>query len=322
MKMSFEQAALTKFPALTDTITRKQVNEVVAEFGVKYPVHITNPQNNVARGVFRFSAALDTNVPAVPVVIESDEEMSDRIHKTYESMELLVNSVADGITKSLLVAGHAGIGKSYTVKRTLEQNINSNFLFVKGYVKATGIFKLLWENRFENQTIVFDDADAVFQDEVSLNLLKAALELTKTRRISWLSEKEFVSEDGESIPRYFDYEGTIIFLTNLDFSDMIARGNKLGPHLAALESRSIYLDMGIKSNRELLTRIKQVVAESTILSDRNINKTQEVMLMEYLTENVERLKELSLRTVEKLAALYLASPEKWVDLANAVMIKR
>lgn len=321
MKMSFEQAALTKFPALTDTITRKQVNEVVAEFGVKYPVHITNPQNNVARGVFRFSAALDTNVPAVPVVIESDEEMSTRIHKTYESMELLVNSVADGITKSLLVAGHAGIGKSYTVKRTLEQNINSNFLFVKGYVKATGIFKLLYENRFEGQTIVFDDADSVFADEVSLNLLKGALELTKTRRISWLSEKEFITEDGESIPRYFDYEGSIIFLTNLDFFDMIARGNKLTPHLQALESRSIYLDLKIKSNRELLTRIKQVVEESTILSDRNISKSEEVKLMEYLTSNVERLRELSLRTVEKLAALYLASPEKWVELADSVMLR-
>jgi replication-associated recombination protein RarA len=230
--------------------------------------------------------------------------------------------VADGQTKSMVVSGHAGIGKSYTVRQTLEENINSDFTFIKGYVKPTGIFKLLWENRFEGQTIVFDDADAVFQDEVGLNLLKGALELTKTRRIAWLSEKEFISEDGEQIPRYFDYEGTIIFLTNLNFNDLISRGNKLAPHLQALESRSIYFDLQINTNRELMTRIKQVVMSSSILSDRGISKADETKLMEYLTDNVDRLKELSLRTVEKLAVLYLASPDKWINLANSVMIKR
>jgi hypothetical protein len=322
--MNFETAAVEMFPELmtSATITRRQVNDVVAKFKVKYPVHITNPNNNVSRGVFNFSAQMDTNIPAVPVVVETDEELDARIADTYDNLEILVNSVADGQTKSMVVSGHAGIGKSYTVRQTLEENINSDFTFIKGYVKPTGIFKLLWENRFEGQTIVFDDADAVFQDEVGLNLLKGALELTKTRRIAWLSEKEFISEDGEQIPRYFDYEGTIIFLTNLNFNDLISRGNKLAPHLQALESRSIYFDLQINTNRELMTRIKQVVMSSSILSDRGISKADEAKLMEYLTENVDRLKELSLRTVEKLAVLYLASPDKWITLANSVMIKR
>jgi hypothetical protein len=322
--MNFETAAVEMFPELmtSATITRRQVNDVVAKFKVKYPVHITNPNNNVSRGVFNFSAQMDTNIPAVPVVLETDEELDARIADTYDNLEILVNSVADGQTKSMVVSGHAGIGKSFTVRQTLEENINSNFVFIKGFVKATGIFKLLWENRFEGQTIVFDDADAVFQDEVGLNLLKGALELTKTRRIAWLSEKEFISEDGEQIPRYFDYEGTIIFLTNLNFNDLISRGNKLAPHLQALESRSIYFDLQINTNRELMTRIKQVVMSSSILSDRGISKADEAKLMEYLTENVDRLKELSLRTVEKLAVLYLASPDKWITLANSVMIKR
>ncbi len=322
--MNFETAAVEMFPELltSATITRRQVNDVVAKFKVKYPVHITNPNNNVSRGVFNFSAQMDTNIPAVPVVLETDEELDARIADTYDNLEILVNSVADGQTKSMVVSGHAGIGKSYTVRQTLEENINSDFTFIKGYVKPTGIFKLLWENRFEGQTIVFDDCDAVFQDEVGLNLLKGALELTKTRRIAWLSEREFVSEDGEQIPRYFDYEGTIIFLTNLNFNDLISRGNKLAPHLQALESRSIYFDLQINTNRELMTRIKQVVMSSSILSDRGISKADEAKLMEYLTENVDRLKELSLRTVEKLAVLYLASPDKWITLANSVMIKR
>jgi hypothetical protein len=323
--MNFETAAVEMFPELltSATITRRQVNDIVAKYKVRYPNHITNPANNISRGVFKFSAELPVNMESIiPTVQETDAELDARIADTYDNLEILVNSVADGQTKSMVVSGHAGIGKSYTVRQTLEQNINSDFTFIKGYVKPTGIFKLLWENRFEGQTIVFDDADAVFQDEVGLNLLKGALELTKTRRIAWLSEREFVSEDGEQIPRYFDYEGTIIFLTNLNFNDLISRGNKLAPHLQALESRSIYFDLQINTNRELMTRIKQVVMGSSILSDRGISKADEAKLMEYLTDNVDRLKELSLRTVEKLAVLYLASPDKWITLANSVMIKR
>jgi hypothetical protein len=323
--MNFEQAAVEMFPELANsaTITRRQVNDIVAKYKVRYPNHITNPANNISRGVFKFSAELPVNMESIiPTVQETDAELDARIADTYDNLEILINSVADGQTKSMVVSGHAGIGKSYTVRQTLEQNINSDFTFIKGYVKPTGIFKLLWENRFEGQTIVFDDCDAVFQDEVGLNLLKGALELTNTRRIAWLSEREFVSEDGEQIPRYFDYEGTIIFLTNLNFNDLISRGNKLAPHLQALESRSIYFDLQINTNRELMTRIKQVVMGSSILSDRGISKADEAKLMEYLTDNVDRLKELSLRTVEKLAVLYLASPDKWITLANSVMIKR
>ena len=73
--MNFETAAVEMFPELmtSATITRRQVNDVVAKFKVKYPVHITNPNNNVSRGVFNFSAQMDTNIPAVPVVLETDE---------------------------------------------------------------------------------------------------------------------------------------------------------------------------------------------------------------------------------------------------------
>ena len=43
--------------------------------------------------------------------------------------------------------------------------------------------------------------------------------------------------------------------------------------------------------------------------------------MKYLTDNLDNLKELSLRTIEKLASLYTANPDKWRDLANCVMLR-
>ena len=321
--MNFETAAVNMFPAIQEsgTITRKQAQEVCQVTGAKWPNHIINMSNSVARGVFKFSANLETDavVPAKPV--ESDSELDARIRTTYANMELLTKSVGDGVTTSMIISGAAGVGKSYTVKKVLEANDQTTVHFIRGYVKATGIYKLLWENRQSHQTLVFDDCDSVFEDAVGLNLLKAALELSKSRRICWMSEKEFVDEDGGQIPNWFDYEGQIIFLTNIDFHELINKGSKMAPHLSALESRSIYLDLQVRSNREKMMRITQVVSESSILEDRGIYEDDEKHLMEYLYAHVDSLRECSLRTVEKLAALYLASPTKWKQLADSVLLR-
>ena len=327
--MNFEQLALQKFPhiAQTGTITRKEVNQVWAAHGTPYPNHIANRQNTVSRGVFKFNMDLPVNSitsvveqPVVQPLVETDGEIDDRLNKTYRSLETLVDSVANGYTKSLIVAGAAGVGKSYTVRKQLEQHLSCNFTFVKGYTRPTGVFKLLYENRFPGQVLVLDDMDTALTEEVSLNLFKAALELSDTRRISWFSEKEMIDTDGLEIPKSFDYEGTVIFITNLDFNAMINKGNKLTPHLKALKTRSLYLDMGIKTNRELLVRINQVVKSSNILTKYGLIEIESQEIMEYLTINADKLDEISLRSVEKLAVLYLASPESWRDLADTTML--
>lgn len=337
----FEECAIAEFPEIAQTreITRKQAQQVISGYDAPFPTKIINPLNSVRRGVFRFSAGFD--MPETEsfnqeppeqsepleqdlVTVSCDESESDldlRIRKTYENVDILTNSVADGITKSMIVSGSAGIGKSFGIKKILDAHNKSDYLFVKGYVRSTGIFKLLYENRFENQVLIFDDADSIFFDENGLNLLKGALELNKRRTISWLSEKTFNDVDGEEIPRTFDYRGTIIFLTNLDFNTLINKGNKISPHLEALRSRSIYFDMKIRTKKEILCRIKQVVAESGILSDIGLDRDVQCELMTYLTDNIDKTIELSLRTVEKLSALYKASPERWRELADSVILK-
>ena len=323
--ISFEEAVQELFPGLTGSIKKKQIVEVCERYDIKCPKYILDPENKIAYGVYKYGEQLNTNsttyVP-VPVIVETDEEMDLRIRTSYECMEVLTEAVGNGVTPSMIISGAAGVGKSFTVKRVLESNKNTTVEFVKGYVKATGIYKLLWENRQSHQTLVFDDCDSIFEDVTALNLLKAALELTKTRLICWRSEKEFFDEDGEVIPNYFDYEGQVIFLTNIDFHELIQKGNKLSPHLSALESRSIYLDLHVRTNREKMMRITQVVNESTILEDRGVYGDNKQELMNYLLENVNALRDCSLRTIEKLAALYLASPTQWKLLADSVLLRR
>ena len=299
---------------LTNEITVDQIEYVISNSNIKKPQWLVVPDNRISRGVYGFPAPNAT--PSTKKTEESDEEMANRISDRYESMEVLINSVAGNVVNSLIVAGAPGLGKSYTVDKVLDQTSNS-YVFHRGYMRATHLFRLLYENREKKQTIVIDDCDSIFSDETALNLLKAALELKPVRKIGWGSEREIVTEDKETIPRYFDYEGSIIFLTNLAFYDLIDSGSKYAPHLSAIESRSLVLDLGIKTKREYLTRIRQTVA-SGMLSLKGFNSQEESDIMQFVEQNVDRLRELSLRTVEKIAALYEANPENWEKLARTV----
>lgn len=318
-RKSFVDAVIKHFPDIRDTITRDQIREVMSKENLNHPQWLTIPENKVGRNLFGMPSISSLE----PMIEESDEEISTRISNRYQSMETLISAVASNTVNSLVIAGAAGLGKSFTVNKVLSE-INSgseyNYIFHRGYLRASHLFRLLWENRHQGQTIVLDDTDSIFGDETALNILKAALELKSTRRIGWGSEKEFLDEDGDVIPRYFDYEGSVIFLTNLAFHDLIASNNKYSPHLSALESRSLVLDLGIKTKKEYLIKIRQTVA-SGMLREKGFSSSEESIIMEFVESNVDNLRELSLRMVEKIASLFKLNKDNWKLLAKTVCCK-
>ena len=193
-----------------------------------------------------------------------------------------------------------------------------NHTIIKGYVKATGLFKTLYQFREEGQVIVFDDADAIFYDDVALNLLKASCDTTDRRRVSWRSEAKFVDEDtAEIIPSSFDFNGTIIFITNLDMDGMVDRGHKLAPHLEALISRAHYIDLSLKTRRDYLIRIRQVIEEGMLNS---LTIEQKVDVLTFIEVHADSLRELSLRMAIKIANLRRANPD-WERLARVTCLR-
>ncbi len=305
------------FPDLNGQINRDQIKQVCAKFNLNSPQWLLMPGNKVSRGVFKIPTP--EHHEYVAPVQETDEEIEVRIADTYESMETLVQAVASNTVNSLIIAGAAGLGKSHTVNKVL-QDINSGeygYIFHKGYLRASHLFRMLWENRHAGMTVVIDDCDAIFTDEVALNMLKAALEMKPVRRIGWGSEKIFEDQDGEEIPRYFDFMGSVIFLTNKNIHEEIAANNKNSVHLAALESRSLILDLGIKTKREYMIKIKQTI-KAGMLRDQGITQVQETEIMDFIVENMDKFRELSLRLVEKVSALYKANPSNWKKLVRSV----
>lgn len=254
-----------------------------------------------------------------PEIFETEDQIRNKLDERFAAMTMMVESAISGDVRAVVFSGPPGVGKSFEVMAAMEKH-KPYHTVIHGFVRPTGLYKTLYEYRHPGSVVVLDDADSIFQDEVSLDLLKTACDTTRKREISWLSETNMRDEAAEKMPTQFEFEGTVIFITNTDFDYLIEKGNKLAPHLSALVSRSMYLDMAMKSKRDYLVRIKQVV-EKGMLKDMKMSKTDETEILSFIDKFQDTLRELSLRMVVKIAMLKRAHPTKWQSLARVFCVK-
>jgi hypothetical protein len=261
---------------------------------------------------------LEVNQPTAPVIMETDDEIEQKLADRFEVLGMMTEGALAGDLNALIVSGPAGLGKSFTVEKALEawDPNGTDHRVIKGYVKATALYKLLYAHRARGQVLVFDDADDVFLDETAINLLKAALDSTDRRIISYMTEGSLIDDEtAERLPKSFQFEGTVIFITNYDFDGMIDRGSKLAPHLQALVSRSHYVDLAMKSKRDYIVRIRQVVRLG-LLKNIGLTESQQREVCEFIESNQDRLRELSLRMALKLGAICRRHGAKWHKVAR------
>lgn len=266
---------------------------------------------------------MNVQVPAEPVVVETDEEIEQKLNDRFGVLADMTEAATVGAIRSMIVSGPGGLGKSYTVEKTLSSwdPSGNDYSITRGFIKATGLFKLLYQNRAPGQVLVFDDADSVFLDDVSVSLLKAVCDSTEKRIVSYMSEGVLIDDEtAERLPKSFEFEGTIIFITNMDFDGMIDRGSKLAPHLEAMLTRSHYIDLAMKTRRDYIIRIKQVVA-SGMLRGRGLDAEAEADVMEFIDENHDCLRELSLRMAIKLADIRKRNSKTWRKTARVTCCK-
>lgn len=259
---------------------------------------------------------------------ETDDQTIARIEKTFNFIEHLTAAAQKGQITGLIISGPAGVGKSFGVERQLEK---MNFLLpeelkkfeiITGGTSPIGLYIKLWDNRQKGKVLVFDDCDTALFDELQLNMLKAAMDTKKKRRICWMKESNALKADkndpeSDNIPNSFEFEGSIIFLTNLKFDK--CKSAKIAEHLKAIMSRVHYLDLCLDTRREQLLRVKQVV-KAGMLDDRNLSQKVKDAVVQYVYDNVEYLHELSLRTVLKVADLASIDPTSWEDTADFTVL--
>jgi len=147
--------------------------------------------------------------------------------------------------------------------------------------------------------------------------LKAALDSKKTRMIHWNTDSFKLRNEG--VPDSFEFKGSAIFITNIKFDNV--KSKKMRDHLEALESRCHYIDLTIDTDREKMLRIKQIT-EDGMLDEYALGKSVEQEIIDYIDLNKKKLRELSLRTVLKIADLAKAFPDKWEAMAENTVMRR
>ena len=240
-----------------------------------------------------------TAFKAAPAPVESEFG----INKRFEFLEQMVTMIADGTMPSCVITGEGGLGKSYTVLKSLETaglknitdlsnfgigakvNKSKSYKIIKGFSTAKGLYRTLFENN--GMTIVFDDCDSVLKDDVARNLLKGALDSFSKRYISWNADMR-----DDDLPRSFEFTGRIIFVSNmpLDKIDQAIRTRSMVVDLAMTESQKVQRMEVISQSPEFLPEVSRYAKDAALT---------------FLKANVNSIPNMSLRSLIQVSKLSL-----------------
>lgn len=219
------------------------------------------------------------------------------INERFEFITKLVHMVAGGDSKSAIISGSGGLGKTHTVTKVLDDlglNEDEDYIMVKGFTTPKSLYRLLFQH--QDKIVIFDDTDSVWQNEVAVALLKSALDSYDVRKLSWLT-----SHGDDGVPETFEFNGKIIFISNLPL-------NKLNQ---AVLSRALYVDVSM-TPAEKIERIR-------FISDHirpDIDKTIKEEVLDMLEEKADKIGDLNIRTFLKGIEIRLAGSKNWRSMLD------
>ena len=249
--------------------------------------------------------------------VESVKKSDFSINERFDFVSKIVKMVASKTTASAIISGQGGLGKTFSVLSALKEagikditdladfqigdkvDTKRSFRVVKGYSTAKGLFRTLQESN--GMTIVFDDCDSILRDPVALNLLKGALDSYGDRYISW--NADFRDDD---LDKTFKFTGQVIFITNVS-------SEKLDQ---AVKSRAMVVDLSMTRD-EMLERMRTIAESSDFLPE--ITKTYKTAALSFLQENLDKVSNLSLRTLIQTVKIANSGDSAWKKLALYVI---
>ena len=291
--------------------------------GRNIKIRVKSPKSYEFVGESEFEKSIKYSGASVPG--ENEAQAIERIRERFDILDVMTEATMEGTVRALIVSGPPGVGKSYGVEEKLnESNIFDKISEAKpkwevcrGAMSAIGLYKKLFRMCNRGEILVLDDCDSILFDDVALNIMKAALDSSKRRFISWNTESRVLANEG--IPDRFEFNGSVIMITNIKFD--YVKSKKLQDHLKAVMSRCHYLDLTMDTVRDRMLRCKQIIADGDMLANYKFSPEKEQQLIDFIWDGRDHLNEISLRMVTKIADLMKMS-DNWEKLARATCMKR
>lgn len=294
------------------------------DFSVATTGEETQDQMNIVQQNVSSPFNNTSNFTSIPEDTRTDEEITKDITDKMDVISIITRAIAESSSiRSLVISGSPGTGKSFSVLNEIEKFAKANpffkFTVLKGSISAIRLFSELWDHREKNNVIILDDCDAVVDDLETLNMIKAATDTSKVRTISYTKLSRYLGEN--DIPTKFEFNGGIIYLSNINFANEVERKTKLAPHVDAFVSRSLYINVTMNTQREKVLRMVSVIDTDLFCETHSINKEQSVVIKEWILEKQNSLIEISIRTAVKLANIIKSFPTDWEKIAKITLCK-
>jgi hypothetical protein len=249
----------------------------------------------------------------------SDSQILSDLKERFDILSLLTKGAVAKNIRAMVVTGAPGVGKTYTVEQILEHS-NVPHEIVRGSLSALHLYMLAYNYRKPGSVIVLDDADSIFNDEDALNILKALCDTSSSRKVSYMKEAPQLKEN--DIPQSFEFNGAMIFISNLDFQTFVDEGkNKYAAHFEALMSRSLYLDLRLHNRDELGVWVNHIAQAGKIFDRENVPQNLRTPILSFLDNHRHDLRELSIRTLMKLCGLAKDNPARWESIARVLLTR-
>ena len=276
-----------------------------------------------------------------------DETVYSDPKYVFEDIKTLTKFVAQGGSKSLIVCGMGGIGKTYEVTSTLRKiygEPGDKYTYHSGAkISPRSFYSAVFRERDMLQ--VWDEADSILKQDDTVMMLKPALDtsgkpameyVTNTLPMTGKNEAEIRDyclqcdeadtlvytnnpnklKDGEMVfPSKFYFDGQMIFISNMRASEIED----------AIKSRSIFLDVYLSAT-DVMNRMKTIMkAQYPDETDESLNEFFDTMgasvpdegPVTYMTpELARRNKPLTIRSLVLGMALKKAGVEAWERIAS------
>ena len=276
-----------------------------------------------------------------------DETVYSDPKYVFEDIKTLTKFVAQGGSKSLIVCGMGGIGKTYEVTSTLRKiygEPGDKYTYHSGAkISPRSFYSAVFRERDMLQ--VWDEADSILKQDDTIMMLKPALDtsgkpameyVTNTLPMTGKNEAEIRDyclqcdeadtlvytnnpnklKDGEmAFPSKFYFDGQMIFISNMRASEIEE----------AIKSRSIFLDVYLSAT-DVMNRMKTIMkAQYPDETDESLNEFFDTMgasvpdegPVTYMTpELARRNKPLTIRSLVLGMALKKAGVESWERIAS------